>query len=170
MPIAIRDYKESDYAASKVLWGQLAQYHAEIYEDPSIAGNDPGRGLDEYLGRDDCIGMWIAESDHKIIGFAGLLDVVGEEGVAEIEPVVVENSQRGEGVGSKLIQHTSKMAKQKGFHFLCIKPEIRNEKAFAIYVNLGFNHVGSIQLFKELISSDREWKSGIRIHDKDLLY
>ena len=170
MSIVVREYQTSDYTASRALWGQLAEYHADIYEDPTIAGDDPGRGFDEYLQREDCIGIWIAESDHKIVGFAGLLDVVGEEGVAEIEPVVVDNSQRGEGTGSKLIQRISEIAKKKNFHFLCIRPELRNEKAFSLYVNLGFNHVGSLQLFKELVSSDRKWKSGIRIHDTELFY
>jgi GNAT superfamily N-acetyltransferase len=170
MQAIIREYQALDYTACRALWDQLAQYHADIYNDPSIAGDDPGRGLDEYLGRGDCCGMWVAELDDNVVGFTGLLDVVGEEGVAEIEPVVVERSSRGEGVGTKLIEYVTKIAREKGFLFLAIRPELRNEKAFVMYVNLGFAHVGSLQLFKELAPSDRKWKSGIRIHDKELYY
>jgi len=96
---------------------------------------------------------------------------VGEEGVAEIEPVVISSTSRGAGIGTKLIQHAINEAKIRGFQFLSVRPELQNEKAFALYVSLGFDHVGSVELFQELLpESHRSWKSGIIIHGKKLKY
>ncbi len=171
MKITVRDYRDSDYEVCRSLWGELAQHHADIYGDAAIAGDDPGRGFDEYLGRADRCGTWVAESEKKIIGFAGLLDTVGEEGVGEIEPVVITASSRGKGIGTKLVERVVSEAKKRKIRFLSIRPELRNEKAFDLYVRLGFNKIGAIELFQELSpTSDRKWKSGIIIHDKKLSY
>ena len=171
MNIVIREYTDTDYAACRSLWGELAQHHADIYEDPSIAGNDPGRGFDKYLARLDRCGTWIAESGGKIVGVAGLLANIGEEGVAEIEPVVVTVDSRRKGIGTRLVRHISQEARKQGFRFLTIRPELRNEKAFALYVRLGFNMVGHIELFQDLSpTSERKWKPGIVIHGKELKY
>ncbi|MBN2239810.1 MAG: GNAT family N-acetyltransferase [Dehalococcoidales bacterium] len=171
MEITIREYKDSDREACCALEGELAQRHAEIYEDPSIAAGDPGKAFDEYMARTDRCGTWVAESGDGIIGYAGLIDTVGEEGTAEIEPVVISSGARGGGVGTKLIQHVVDTAKEKGFRFLTIRPVLRNEEAFNLYVRLGFDHVGSIELFRDLDpESQRTWKSGITIHGKELKY
>ena len=130
MNVKIREYQPSDYEACRFLQGELTLHHASIYEDTSIAGDDPGRGFDEYLARTDRCCTWIAESSGKILGFAGLLDTVGNEGVAEIEPVVVSSTSRGGGIGTRLIQHTVNEAKIRGFRFVSVRPELRNERAF----------------------------------------
>jgi GNAT superfamily N-acetyltransferase len=169
--VLVREYTDSDYQVCRSLWGELAQHHAEIYEDHAIAGDDPGRGFDEYLERADRCGLWVAESGKKIVGFAGLLDTIGEEGIAEIEPLVVTTSSRGEGIGTALIEHVINEAKTRRFRFLSIRPELRNEEAFDLYVRLGFNKVGAIELFQDLsTTSDRKWKSGITIHNRELNY
>jgi len=104
---------------------------------------------------------WVAENEGKIVGFAGLLDTLGEESSGEIEPVVTRETLRGEGIGTRLIELVVNKAREKGFRFLTIKPEIRNERAFSLYVRLGFDHVGSIELFQDLFPKpERKWKSG----------
>jgi len=171
MNIKIREYHQSDYDACRCLQGELAIHHAKIYEDPSISGDDPGRGFDEYLTRIDRCCTWVVESGGKIIGFAGLLATVGEEGTAEIEPVVISSKSRGEEIGTKLIEYIVKEAKTRGFRFLTLRPVLRNEKAFGLYVELGFDIIGSVELFQDLSpESQRRWKSGIIIHGKKLRY
>jgi ribosomal protein S18 acetylase RimI-like enzyme len=171
MEIVIRDYQESDYNACRALFGELAQHDADIYEDPSIAGDDPGRGFDKYLGRGDRCGSWVAESNGQVVGFTGLIDTVGEEGVADIDPVVVSADYRGEGIGSRLVQHAVEEAKKKRFRFLTIRPVVRNERAFDLYVRLGFNIVGSVELCQYLVEpSNRKWKSGVTILGHKLKY
>ena len=171
MAVLIREYKNADYADSHSLFGELAQHHAEIYEDSSIAGDDPGRGFDKYLARADRCGFWVAVSGGRIVGFIGLINTVGEEGVAEIEPLVVSADSRGEGIGSSLVQYIKEAAKTKGYRFITIKPELRNEEAFKLYVKLGFNLVGGIELFQDLLPErGRTWKSGIEILGQKLRY
>lgn len=171
MKITVREYCDSDYDACRALYGEMTKHHADIYGDAAIAGDDPGRGFDEYINRGDRCGSWVADADGQVIGFAGLLDTVGEEGTAEIEPVVTSSTSRGEGIGTRLIEHVINEAKIRGFRFLTIRPVLRNEKAFALYVRLGFNKIGAIELFQDLSpTSDRKWKSGIIIHDKKLSY
>ena len=171
MNLRLREYRETDYEDCRSLWGELTQHHAALYKAPSIAGKDPGRGFDEYLGRADRCGTWVAENDGKIVGFAGLLDTVGEEGTGDVEPVVTRETFRGKGVGTRLIELVIDKAKEKGFRFLTIKPEVRNEQAFSLYVRLGFNHVGAIELFQDLFPKpERKWKSGLEIHGKSLTY
>ena len=169
--IKVRDYTDADYGTCRSLWGEMALHHADIYEDPSIAGDDPGRGFDEYMNRPDRCGTWVAEADGQVVGLAGLLDTMGEEGVGEIEPVVTASKLRSQGIGSKLIEHVVNEAKVRGFRFLTIRPALRNEKAFTLYVRLGFNHVGSVELFQDLKpEAERKWKPGIKIHGESLSY
>jgi ribosomal protein S18 acetylase RimI-like enzyme len=169
--ITVREYRDTDYDACCGLWGELSRHHAEIYEDPSIASGDPGKYFDEYIGRTDRCGTWVAEVDGRVVGFAGLLDTVGEAGVAEIEPVVVSAGFRREAIGSKLVEYAKEEAKKKGFRFISIKPELRNEEAFKLYVRLGFNLVGGVELFQDLRPEcGRKWKPGINILDEELYY
>jgi N-acetylglutamate synthase-like GNAT family acetyltransferase len=171
MNIKIREYKDIDYDSCRSIYGELAQHHAKIFGDPAIAGDDPGQGFDKYLARPDRCGSWIAESDGKIIGLAGLNSNMSEENISEIDPVVITADFRSKGIGTRLIQHLTQVAKKKGFRFLIIKPVLRNEKAFALYVRLGFNTVGGIELMHDLFpASERTWKPGLVIHGQKLKY
>jgi GNAT superfamily N-acetyltransferase len=171
MAITVREYVEADHDACCKLWGELAQHHADIYEDLSIASNAPVEYFDEYIDRKDRCGTWVAEYDGRVAGFAGLLDIIGEEGVAEIEPVVVTTDVRGSGIGTMLIKHAREEAKKRNFRFLTIRPVLRNEDAFSLYVKLGFDIVGSIELCQDLEErSERKWKKGIKVHGVELSY
>jgi len=171
MTIMIREYQDTDYQVCRSLYGELAQHHSVIYEDADIAGEDPGRGFDEYIKLPYRQGIWLAVSEKEVVGFAGLLDAPGEEGVVNIEPVVITVRTRNKGIGTKLIEHAVNEARKRGFHFVSIYPVLRNEKAFDLYVRLGFNKIGAIELVQDLsLNPTRKWKSGIRIHSKELMY
>jgi GNAT superfamily N-acetyltransferase len=171
MNISIREYEDSDYAACRSLWGELAQHHAEIYEGPSIPGDDPGRGFDDYLGRVDRCFTCVSEVGDKVVGLAGLLSAHEMSDGGEIEPVVVTNSLRSKGIGTKLVERVVKEAKKRGVRFLRIRPVARNERAISLYVRLGFDLMGHVDLFQDLSkSTDRTWKTGITIHGNMLKY
>ena len=171
MTITVRDYTDADFDDCCKLWDELARHHADLYEDPSIADSNSGKHLREYLERPDRCCTWIAESEGRIVGFAGLLDVIGEEGVAEIEPVVISSESRGMGIGTRLIENAKQEAKNRNYRFLTIKPVLRNKEAFLLYVGLGFDHVGSIELFQDLLpEAGRKWVKGITVHGRELLY
>ena len=171
MEIAVRDYRDDDYKACRALYGELSQHYAGIYEDPTIAGDDPGRGFDVFMRRADRCGAWIAKADAKVVGFAGLLVSTEEEGVGEIEPVIVSYAYRRKGIGTELIQHIIQEAIKRNIRFLSIRPAARNKNALSLFVRLGFNLVGHIDLFQDLSpTSDRKWKAGIVIHGHKLDY
>ena len=88
----------------------------------------------------------MAELDGRVVALTGLL-VNGDEG--EIEPVVVSSSFRNRGIGTMLIEHACKEARKMGVRFLSIRPVARNEKALSLFVRLGFNLVGHIDLFQD---------------------
>jgi len=168
MKIAIRDYQDSDADACRSLWGELSQHHTKIYEDPSIAGDDPGRGFEPYMNNIRRQGTWLAEVEGQVVACAGLI-IYGEE--AEIEPVIVSSTYRGKGIGTALVRHVVEEAKKFGVRFLSIRPVARNEEAFRLFTRLGFNLVGHIELFQDLSqSSDRKWKRGVVIHGNELRY
>jgi ribosomal protein S18 acetylase RimI-like enzyme len=169
--IQIREYQDSDYTACRALNGELAQHNAAIYEDPAIAGDDPGRGLDKYLSLANRRGTWVAEADGQVVGFTGLLEYIVEEGVVEIEPLVVSIGFRKKGIGSLLVRHVIEEAKKRHFRFITIRPELRNERAFSLYIRLGFNLVGQIELFQDLLPErGRKWQSGVEILGHKLKY
>ena len=171
MNVTIREYQSSDFEACCILEDELAKHHADIYNDPSISETDSREIFTEYLSRTDRCGTWVVEAEGTILGFTGLIDTVGEVGTAEIEPVVITSTARGAGIGTELIQYVKEEAKKKDFRFLTIRPVLRNNEAFKLYVNLGFNHIGSIELFQDLdTDSKRTWKSGITVHGMDLMY
>jgi ribosomal protein S18 acetylase RimI-like enzyme len=91
--------------------------------------------------------------------------------VVEIEPLVVADGSRGEGIGSMLVRRVIEEAKKKHFRFITVRPELRNERAFALYIRLGFNLVGQVELFQDLSPErGRTWKSGITILGHELKY
>src|ERR1700749_5014812 len=94
--IIVRDYAESDYGACRSLWAELTEYHRGIYGDPTIGGDDPGAGFDDYLAGPRRVGSWVAESAGRVIGLTGRFDR-GTSG--EVEPVVVAEAARGRGIG-----------------------------------------------------------------------
>ena len=47
--VIVRAYAGGDYGAGRSLWAELTEYHRGIYGDPSIGGDDPGAGFDDYL-------------------------------------------------------------------------------------------------------------------------
>jgi len=169
--LVIRLYRKSDLAVTRLLWAELTRYHSELYGDQDISGDDPGRGFDVYISRPDRKGTWVALVDGQVVGFAGLLASVDEEGVGEIEPVVVKSEFRRQGIGTALVQWVTRRAKKAGVRFLSVRPVARNKNAVAFFVKLGFNTLGHVDLFQDLkASSDRQWLSGISVHGQRLKY
>jgi GNAT superfamily N-acetyltransferase len=171
MKVMIREYKESDYAACVALYGELAQHYAKIFNTPAIAAGDPGVNFNKYLSLDNRCGAWVAEVDAKIVGFTGLIENQIQEYVVAVEPLVVSTAFRSQGIGSKLVAYVKKEAKKKGYRFLTIRPDLRNKEAFKLYVQLGFDMVGEVELFQDLMPErGRTWKSGVEILGQKLRY
>ena len=168
MNVVVREYKETDYDFCVILSRELAQHHADIYSEPSIAIKDQAKWFDDLMQKDGYAGMWLAEVNNKVVGLCGLFSY-GEEG--EIEPVVVAASSRNKGIGTRLIRYVVDEAKKRNIRYLSIRPVARNKEAIALFTRLGFNVVGYIDLFQDLSDKkDREWKSDFLVHGVQLRY
>jgi GNAT superfamily N-acetyltransferase len=165
---SVRDYRGEDYDACRALWAELTEYHRGIYGDSSIGGDDPGSGFDEYLAEPRRVGSWVAESRGSVIGLTGLLDR-GASG--EVEPVVVAETARDQGIGRMLIGRVVDEARARGFEYLAIRPVARNVAAVRRFHAAGFRALGGhIDLTMDLAPRRHEWLTGARLHDLDFDY
>lgn len=164
--VSVRAYRDVDLGACRRLWKELIEKHREIYADPTIGGDAPGRFFDDHLRRVGPKRIWVAVDGAKVVGFAGLL-VEGED--AEIEPLVVTRRERGKGVGELLVKKAIAAASEmKGVRFVTVRPVARNKEALEFFRKQGLANVGRIELFVDL--AGRNWRSGLRIHDLEYGY
>jgi len=169
MEIKIRPYEPSDLEACRRLWTELTERHRQIYEDPSIGGENPGEFFDTYLQDPNLRGVWVAETDHKVIGLTGLM--VNLFGETDVEPAVVLSDFRSRGVGRKMVDHVIAEARKKKMKRLSARPVARNIEAISFFVRAGFDIVGHIDLSQDLDpDSDIDRKSGLVIHGNSLKF
>lgn len=144
---AIRPYKSSDLPSCRELYLQLVQWHRDIYDDPTIGGPDPCSGLTDQIRDHGEKSLWVAEIEGNIVGLVGLI-VKGDE--AEIEPIVVAESHRRQGIGTRLLKHVTEVAREAGIKFLNVKHAARNWQAIQCSHAAGFRAIGFIELFQDL--------------------
>jgi GNAT superfamily N-acetyltransferase len=166
--VSLRDYGGKDYDACRALWAELTKYHRRIYGDYSIGGDDPGSGFDEYLAEPRRVGSWVAESHGSVIGLTGLFDR-GQSG--EVEPVVVAETARDQGIGRMLIGRVVDEARARGFEYLAVRPVARNVAAVRRFHAAGFRTLGGhIDLTMDLAPRRHEWLAGASLHGLDFDY
>lgn len=152
----IRNYKPSDLEQCRLLWIELTQHHRELYDDPTIGGDDPGQFFDEHLAEVGPENVWIADEDGIVVGMA-CLTLTGEE--SEIEPVIVKSGYQNQGVGRSLVRHITQHAEKLGIRYLSVKPVARNKSAITFFYNMGFRKLGHVQMFMELNPSKQsKWE------------
>lgn len=157
--LTIRTYQDKDREDCRSLWRELADWHREIYGDPTIGGEHPEDYFDKHLAKVGSSNIWVAQKDQRVVGFVGLI-IEGTEG--EVEPMIVERSSRHRGVGVQLVQTVVSEARKRGISFLNVKPVARNEEAIKFFYRQGFAILGHIDMFIDLYG--RSWRSGIEIH------
>ena len=166
--VIVRDYAEGDYGACRSLWAELTDYHRSIYGDPSIGGHDPGAGFDDYLATTQRVGSWVAESRGRVVGLTGLFDR-GWSG--EVEPVVVAEAARDQGIGRMLISRVVEKARARGYEYLAIRPVARNVAAVRRFHAAGFRTLGGhIDLTMDLAARRHGWLPGASLHGLDFDY
>ncbi len=168
MNVMVRDYRSSDYGACRQLWIELTEHHRRIYGDPSIGGNDPGEGFDDYLATPIRAESWVAELLGEVVGLTGLFD----HGVSgEIEPVVVSEDWRDRGIGRVLIDHVVTEANRRGYEYLSIRPVARNVAAIEQFYQAGFRTLGGhVDLTMDLKARRHVWLEGVNLHGLDFGY
>jgi len=132
----IRRASMGDLPAIESLMGQLAQAaHGEVA--PGLADR-----VADILGRVESI-LWVAVADGQVVGLinasayptlwhAGPSVIIGE--------LVVDQSQRGKGVGQALIEAVVAWARAMGASEVEVSTELDNRAAQAFYARCGFTH------------------------------
>lgn len=161
--VRVREYRSEDLDACRRLYAQLVEHHREIYDDPTIGGDDPGSGFDEYLAIPERVVTWVATDGDAVIGMTGLL---WEGGESTIEPVVVDRGCRRSGVGRRLIETAVEESRRRGATDVNIKPVARNASAIQAFHELGFRTLGHVQLFMSLDRDDSYWRAGPEVHGR----
>jgi GNAT superfamily N-acetyltransferase len=160
--VEIRPYEPSDIQACRALYAELVEHHRAIYDDPSIGGDDPGAGFDEYLVRPERVVTWVATDSALPVGLTGLL---WENGEATVEPVVVTRDRRRAGIGQLLLRTAVDEARRRGATDVNINPVARNVEAIRAFQRAGFRTLGHLQLFMSLDREPAYWRDGIEVHE-----
>jgi GNAT superfamily N-acetyltransferase len=163
-PVVVRRFKTRDADACRALWVELTGWHRELYDDLSIGGADPGSGFDDYLDELGAECLWVAEDAGSVVGFAGLI-VRGRK--AEVEPVVVAEPRRREGVGRTLVEALVPEARGRELDQVVVRPVARNTDALAFFNGLGFKALGHVELLLDLRRPPEYWRPGERLAGRD---
>jgi N-acetylglutamate synthase-like GNAT family acetyltransferase len=154
--LVIRSYEPRDLEVCRQLWVELTQRHRDMYHSPNIGGENPGLFFDRHLDQVGPNHIWVAEIDGQVIGLTGLI-LEDEEG--ELEPLVVMEEYRGQGIGRQLAEIVIEQARKVGVHQLKVRPVGRNEAAIQFFHKFGFNIIGHIELFQEFKpEAEQKWQ------------
>ncbi|HEX6075418.1 MAG TPA: GNAT family N-acetyltransferase [Micromonosporaceae bacterium] len=168
--VTIRPYRPTDHQACRALWGQLVEEHRRLYADPSRGGDDSGAGFEDYLTRLDLSGMWVADhAEEGVVGFVGL--VLGDEaGNGVVDPVVVSEAHRHQGIGRALLGRVAAEARRRQFSHLTISPASRNLDAIRCLHSVGYTVLSSVTLTLDVGRRTHEWRDGLELHDLRFSY
>lgn len=164
---SIRHYESSDHDVCRNrLWLQLTERHREIYDAPDIGGVDPGEHFDKHLARVGADRLWVAVVNGNVAGLTGLIigdDETDIEPVSEIEPLVVDEKYRGQGIGSALIDHLKEYVVTHDLPELVVKPVARNKHMLAFMSKQGFDTMGTVELIIRDEASPTNWAYGAEV-------
>ncbi len=168
-PVEVRNYRPADpadLAACRSLWVELTEWHRQIYGSPEIGGPDPGRKFDEHLERVGAQRIWLATIGSEVVGMVGVIETEDE---IELEPIVVSEQWRGQGIGRQLAERVVAEARAAGMAQLLARPVARNAAAIRFFHDLGFDALGQLELVLDFRAApDQVWRLGATIADRDL--
>jgi GNAT superfamily N-acetyltransferase len=160
--VAVSPYEDRYRDQCRQLWAELTQKHRDIYRDQGIGGPEPGLFFDEHLekaGRDRILLAFIGD---EVVGMLGYLQTEEE---IEVEPLVVSQNHRGEGVGTALMSAFMERVRDSDAKYLNVRPVARNKEALEFFRKKGFDKVGRVELFMD--RTGKKWEKGVRLHDAD---
>ena len=162
----VRGYESRDLDACRGLWVELTQRHRDIFDAPEIGGDDPGRSFDEHLAKVGAENIWVAEVEGGVVGLAGLI-----ADVPELEPVVVSQAHRGQGIGRLLAETVISAAREGGARTIQVRPVGRNVEAIRFFHELGFDVLYQLELGMDLVERERDpWIPGERLAGRDFRF
>jgi GNAT superfamily N-acetyltransferase len=134
MEIKIIPYRSEHHAIFKQLnleW--LDHYNLTESHDLMILDDPEGKVLNNGGF------IWMAETDGKIVGSAGLMKE--HEGVYELVKMTVTASYQGKGISRLLIEKCLAKARELGVKKLMLFSNHQLQRAIGLYEKYGFYHV-----------------------------
>ncbi len=140
MEIILREATEADLPAILELYSQLGQDNGAV-----LPLDQAGRIFARFKTYPD-YSLQLALMDNRAVGVFALLimDNFGHMGApsAVLEDVVVAADLRGQGVGSRMMEHANKLCRQKGCYKMTFSSNINRVDAHRFYESLGFKKHG----------------------------
>ena len=91
------------------------------------------------MTQNQCARYLVAETEGRVVGFAGAWIVLDE---AHVTNIAVLSSYRGQGIGRKLTENLMQYAANLGVVYATLEVRRSNEVAKKLYQSLGFEYVG----------------------------
>ena len=141
----VRIARAGDEAAIAALAGQLGY--------PTSAESVAAR-LEALGGRGDLAVFVAVEGKEHIVGWAqvGLVEYVYHEAFAELLGLVVEEKERGRGLGSSLVAAAEAWARERGVGTLSLRSNVVRTEAHAFYEGLGFSRTKTSYTFRKSLA------------------
>ena len=143
------------------LWKELHAHHLEVATfTPLVADVDKSwirrRRWYERLLSEGGVVFMAAENDGPCVGYAVAVPAAGEDdsfevrgGIVEIVSLVVTSSQRGKGVGARLVRAVRDLASDYGMNTLKVALMTGNAGARSFYENIGFRPAEAVMYLTE---------------------
>jgi len=106
------------------------------------------------LSQDDNHVVFVAETKEQgVIGWVHVLSrvLLTSEPMAEIGGLVVDEKNRGKGIGRVLLAATENWAKSRDISTIVVRSNVIRQEAHEFYPNLGFTHVKSQHVYQKKI-------------------
>ena len=140
-PTRIRPYAPSDRDAVLALAPRLTEGVAPWRDPAAVRTAVVGwvRGSIDSPDADDRL-LLVAESDGRVVGFAGAVEREHWSGSADayIGELIVDRAVEGHGIGRALINAVRDWAGRRGLGAISLETGAANEPARAFYAALGF--------------------------------
>ncbi|MBN1928804.1 MAG: GNAT family N-acetyltransferase [Chlorobiaceae bacterium] len=113
-------------------------------------------GLEMIIGNPTAGRVFVCEAAGRIIGMVTLLDLVSTalgRKVAMLEDMIVEPEFRGQGIGSRLLDHACRWARDMGYGRITLLTDNDNDAAHRFYEAHGFSRSPMVA-FRKLLEQD----------------
>jgi phosphinothricin acetyltransferase len=153
MSISIRQFRSDDWNVVR-----------EIYEQGLLTRNATFEtevpDYDSWIKKFHSHLLWVAVSDHHVIGWAGLQPVSVRkvyEGVVELT-IYVHKTAAGKGIGTALMKHLIEESEKNGIWTLYASIFPENTASIRLHVRHGFREIG----YREKIAKlDGKWQNTV---------
>jgi GNAT superfamily N-acetyltransferase len=110
----------------------------------------------EEIQRSDESSVFVAETaEDDIAGWIGMFVFrsIAEEPRVEVSGLVVDEKQRSQGIGEKLLDRAEQWAREKGCRAIGLRCNVIRERAHIFYLRRGYEHKKTQRSFRKLLDT-----------------